>query len=55
VLFYVQEEITEVWKNNILENLVEKKQEFEMVEELLMLMKMEFRQIDKEVPKIEKL
>jgi len=43
VLFYVQKEITEVWKNNILENLVEKGQEFEMVEGLLMLMKMKFR------------
>ncbi len=28
MLFYVQEGITEVWKNNILENLVEKEQEF---------------------------
>ena len=55
MLFYIQKEITEVWKNNILENLVEKEQKFEIIERLLMLMKIEFRQIGKKVIKIGKL
>ena len=35
ILFYVQKVIIEVWKDNILENLVERKYDFEMVKKTM--------------------
>ena len=55
VLSYVQREIAEAWKDNLLDELSKRESEVEMVEELFSKMKNEFRETVEEERKVEQL
>ena len=55
VLSYVQGEIAEAWKDNLLDELSKRESEVEMVEELFSKMKNEFRETVEEERKVEQL
>ena len=55
VLSYVQEEIAEAWKDNLLDELLKKELEVEMAEELFSKIKNEFGEIAEEKRKVEQL
>ena len=55
VLSYVQRELVNMWKENILEDLKMKEVEFELVEEFLLEFKKEFGGRDEELAKVAEL
>ena len=55
VLSYVQRELVNMWKENILEDLKMKEVEFELVEEFLLEFKNEFGGRDEELAKVAEL
>ena len=55
VLSYVQGEVAEVWKDNLLDELSKGESEVEIVEELFKKMKNEFRETGEEEKKVEQL
>jgi len=48
ILFYVQEEVAEMWKNNLLDELSKGESEVEIVEELFKKIKNKFRETREE-------
>jgi len=55
VLSYVQGEVAEVWKDNLLDELSKGESEVEIVEELFKKMRNEFRETGEEEKKVEQL
>jgi len=55
VLSYVQEEVAEAWKNNLLDELAKGKSEVESVEQLFTKIRNNFREMSEEERKIEQL
>jgi len=55
VLSYVQEEVAEIWKNNLLDKLSKEKLEVEMVEELFKKMRNKFGKTGEKERKVEQL
>ena len=55
VLSYIQRELADIWKENILENLEERLLEYEIVGEFLADIRKDFREEDKESVKVAEL
>ena len=52
ILSYIQEESTDIWKKNVLEDLKSGNLEYEIAEEFLVDLKKEFRRGDEETVKV---
>ena len=55
ILSYIQEESTDIWKKNVLEDLESGNLEYEIAEEFLVDLKKEFRRGDEETVKVAEL
>ena len=55
ILSYIQRELVDIWKENILENLEERLLEYEIVGEFLADIRKDFREEDKESVKVAEL
>ena len=55
ILSYIQRELADIWKENILENLEERLLEYEIVGEFLADIRKDFREEDKESVKVAEL